>query len=65
MKILSSALAIFVALFCLPSFAEEQRPSFGGVETFACNFKEGNSLQDVLKVAKKWDEWMDKNASRT
>ena len=65
MKILSSALAIFLALFYLPSFAEEQRPAFGGVETFACNFKEGNSLQDVLNVAKKWDEWMDKNASRT
>ena len=65
MKILTSALAIFLASLSIPSFAEVQRPSFGGVETFACNFKEGNSLQDVLKVAKKWDEWMDKNASRT
>jgi hypothetical protein len=65
MKTLCSALAIFLALFSSHSFAEDQRPSFGGVETFACNFKEGNSMQDLLKVAKNWDKWMDKNASRT
>jgi hypothetical protein len=63
-KLFSTVLAIFLALFSIPSFAEDQRPSFGGVETFACNFKEGKSMQDMLKVAKKWDKWMDKNASR-
>ena len=32
-KLLAPALAIFLALLSISSFAEDQRPSFGGVET--------------------------------
>ena len=35
MKILSSALAIFLALFYLPSFAEEQRPALAALRPSA------------------------------
>jgi hypothetical protein len=63
-KFFYTAFIGFLILFSLPSFSEDQSPAFGGVETFACNFKEGNSVDDMLKVAKKWDKWMDKNASR-
>ena len=40
-----------------------QVPEYGGVETFACDFNEGKDMDDLLKVTKKWDKWLDKNGS--
>ena len=36
---------------------------YGGVETFACDFNEGKDMDDLLKASKKWDKWLDKNAT--
>jgi len=40
-----------------------QVPEYGGVETFACDFNEGKDMDDLLKVTKKWDKWLNKNGS--
>ena len=34
-----------------------QIPTYGGVETFACDFNEGKNLDDLLQVTKEWDKW--------
>jgi hypothetical protein len=63
MKMISTILASLAMLGSNLSFADDQSAAYGGVETFACNFKEGSNFDDMLGVAKKWDKWMSKNAS--
>ena len=35
-------------------------PAYGGVEVYACDFAEGKHMDDLMKVAKKWDKWAKK-----
>ena len=37
--------------------ADDHAPSVGGIETYSCTFNEGNDLDDVLAVAKKWNKF--------
>ena len=39
-------------------------PAYGGVEVYACDFAEGKDMDDLMKVAKKWDKWAKKNHSK-
>ena len=39
-------------------------PAYGGVEVYACDFAEGKDMNDLMKVAKKWDKWAKKNHSK-
>ena len=43
--------------------ADDHAPSVGGIETYSCTFNEGNDLDDVLAVAKKWNKFASKNFS--
>ena len=43
--------------------ADDHAPNILGLETYACNFNEGNDLQDVLAAAKKWNNFASKNFS--
>ena len=54
-----------IYLFLLSSWgiADNHAPAFGGIETYSCNFNEGNDLGDVLAVAKKWNKFASKNFS--
>ena len=36
-------------------------PTYGGVEVYACDFAEGKNMNDLMKVAKRWDRWAKKN----
>ena len=65
MKTLFESLALFsIALsVTVSAIADDhvQIPTYGGVETFACDFNEGKDMDDLLRVTKKWDKWADKN----
>ncbi len=39
-------------------------PAYGGVEVYACDFAEGKDIDDLMKVAKKWDKWAKKIIQR-
>ena len=39
--------------------AEEKSPSYAPVEIVACNFLEGKGMDDLARVTKKWNTWMD------
>ncbi len=39
-------------------------PAYGGVEVYACDFAEGKDINDLMKVARKWDKWAKKNHSK-
>ena len=39
-------------------------PAYGGVEVYACDFADGKDMDDLMKVAKKWDKWAKKNHSK-
>ena len=39
-------------------------PTYGGVEVYACDFAEGKNINDLMKVAKRWDRWAKQNHSR-
>lgn len=39
--------------------AEEGSPSFAAVEIYACNFRKGKDMDDLARVTKKWNAWLD------
>ena len=55
--------AIVLSLLSYGAIADDHAPSIGGIETYSCKFNEGNDLNDVLSVAKKWNKFASKNFS--
>ena len=53
--------AIVLSLLSYGAIADDHAPSIGGIETYSCKFNEGNDLDDVLSVAKKWNKFASKN----
>lgn len=52
-----------LSLMSATGIADHHAPSIGGIETYACNYNEGNGLDDVLSAAKKWNKFAGKNFS--
>jgi hypothetical protein len=62
MKSISKVFIAFV-LTILGSFgivtAGEEPVSYAAVEIYACNFQKGKGMDDLARVTKKWNAWMD------
>ena len=61
MKKLLSALVLSLLSFGV--IADDHAPPIFGIETYACNYNEGKTLEDLLSVSKKWDRFATKNLS--
>ena len=55
--------AIGLSLLSFGAIADDHAPSIFGIETYACNYNEGKTLEDLLSVSKKWDRFATKNFS--
>jgi hypothetical protein len=38
-------------------------PSFAAIDAYMCNYRDGKGPADLMKVAEKWNKWMEKNSS--
>ncbi len=38
-------------------------PRFAAIDAYLCNYRDGKGADDLMKVADKWNKWMDKNSS--
>ena len=61
MKKLLSALVLSLLSFGV--IADDHAPPIFGIETYAGNYNEGKTLEDLLSVSKKWDRFATKNFS--
>jgi hypothetical protein len=41
----------------------QQDPSFAAIDAYLCTYRDGKSPDDLMRVAEKWNKWMDKNKS--
>lgn len=64
-KLLIAGTALITALSSTMSLADNHQPMIGGVEVFGCDFEDGKTMDDFMKVAAKWDKFADKNFSKT
>lgn len=55
--------AIGLSLLSFGVIADDHAPSIFGIETYACNYNEGKTLEDLLDVSKKWDKFASENFS--
>ena len=53
--------AIGLSLLSFGAIADDHAPTIFGIETYACNYNEGKTLEDLLGVSKKWDKFASKN----
>ena len=58
----------YIVFICLVSFiyltfADNHMPKTYAMEGYQCDFADGKGLNDVLRVASKWDKWSDTNYS--
>ncbi len=64
---IKAALLISAGALCLANGANAQQaqedPRFAAIDAYLCNYNDGKGAADLMKVAEKWNKWMDKNSS--
>lgn len=67
MKALIISGATFISSLCaFTALADNHSaPMVGGVEVFGCHFEDGKDMVDFMKVAGKWNNFANKNFSKS
>lgn len=65
-KNLLASLFTTVTLICstvASAQSESEPPSFAAIDAYLCQYRDGKTPDDLMKVTEKWNKWMDKNSS--